>query len=184
MIDFEFIGKLEGFSLKGYVPNPETSRSGVTIASGFDIGQCSSNEVENAFPDNLSSKLLPYVGKIKQDACSVLDSQQLEVTEEEASLINAYAHNTASDRLVNEWRASDASMAFDELSVACQTVVASVAFQYGSLSRRTPNFWKQVTSGDWQGALKNLKNFGDKYATRRLQEAALLESWIEDSGVA
>jgi GH24 family phage-related lysozyme (muramidase) len=53
-------------------------------------------------------------------------------------------------------------------------VVASVAFQYGDLSRRTPNFWRQVTSGDWDAALNNLRHFGDKYPTRRNKEADLL----------
>jgi type VI secretion system secreted protein VgrG len=39
MIDFSFIGQLEGNKTEGYVPDPENSNSGVTIASGFDIGQ-------------------------------------------------------------------------------------------------------------------------------------------------
>ncbi len=39
MIDFKFIEKLEGSARKGYVPDPDNSKSGVTIACGFDIGQ-------------------------------------------------------------------------------------------------------------------------------------------------
>ena len=39
MIDFTFIEKLEGYRLEGYVPDAENSQSGVTIASGFDLGQ-------------------------------------------------------------------------------------------------------------------------------------------------
>ncbi|BCE03374.1 hypothetical protein TYM08_P3437 [Marinicellulosiphila megalodicopiae] len=46
MIDFNFIKQLEGFELKGYVPNPDTSKSGVSIASGFDIGQRDQKEIE------------------------------------------------------------------------------------------------------------------------------------------
>ncbi len=44
-------------------------------------------------------------------------------------------------------------------------VIASVAYQYGSLSR---------TNRDWQGALENLRDFGDVYDTRRNKEADLL----------
>ncbi len=51
------------------------------------------------------------------------------------------------------------------------TVIASVAFQYGDLESRTPNFWKQVISGDWEAAEANLRNFGDNYGTRRVKEA-------------
>ena len=39
LIDFDFIKDREGFETKGYVPDPEGSQSGVTIASGFDLGQ-------------------------------------------------------------------------------------------------------------------------------------------------
>ncbi|WP_241906888.1 pesticin C-terminus-like muramidase, partial [Vibrio lentus] len=37
-IDHEFIGVLEGSEKNGYVPAPEKSNSGVTIAVGFDLG--------------------------------------------------------------------------------------------------------------------------------------------------
>ncbi|WP_367180818.1 pesticin C-terminus-like muramidase [uncultured Shewanella sp.] len=34
-------------------------------------------------------------------------------------------------------------------------MIASVAFQYGNLSIRTPHFWRQVPKGDWFAALEN-----------------------------
>ena len=37
-IDFDFILKQEGFETEGYVPDAKNSKSGVTIASGFDLG--------------------------------------------------------------------------------------------------------------------------------------------------
>ena len=59
-------------------------------------------------------------------------------------------------------------------------MIASVSFQYGvALNRRTPNFWWQITNGDWDGALANLRNFGDRYDTRRNKEADLLAPTIE-----
>ena len=54
------------------------------------------------------------------------------------------------------------------------TTVASVAFQYGNLETETPNFWRQVTSGDWNAAEKNLRDFQDDYGTRRNLEADYL----------
>jgi Bacterial toxin homologue of phage lysozyme, C-term len=39
-VDWKFIGTLEGAGiLKGYVPVSQTSNSGVTIATGVDLGQ-------------------------------------------------------------------------------------------------------------------------------------------------
>jgi len=55
-------------------------------------------------------------------------------------------------------------------------VITSVAFQYGNLATETPNFWRQVTSGDWDGAVGNLRNFGDAYGSRRNREADYFET--------
>lgn len=178
-INFHFISFLEGSSCKGYVPDPENSRSGVTIASGFDIGQRSEKELSQAFNQDLCHKLLPYANKTKQSACEALSAQPLSISQEEANQINIYSHGDAQTKLINEWKRADAYCAFGALSQECQTVVASVAFQYGSLSVRTPNFWHQVTTGDWQGAYENLRHFGDKYPSRRNKEADLLAAWLQ-----
>ena len=37
-------------------------------------------------------------------------------------------------------------------------------------------FWKQITEHDWESVIANLKNFGDKYPSRRKLEANLIES--------
>jgi len=173
MIDFNFIQDLEGYELVGYVPT--SGNSGVTIASGFDIGQRSIDELEKAFDEDLVSKLEPYVGLKRADAEIELDRTPLIITNSEALVINEYAHNQVRERLLDDWCGS---MQFDSLSDECQTVVASVAFQYGSLATKCPNFWRQVTNGDWFEAYKNLCDFGDAYGTRRRKEAALLGSWI------
>lgn len=164
MIDFSFIAQLEGNECQGYVPDPENSQSGVTIASGFDLGQRSAEEIQNAFDAPLADKLLPYIGKKKQEALECLQATPLDVSEEEAEIINQFSHDNATNRLKQLWQSSDAQTDFDDLPDECQTVVASVAFQYGNLSTRTPNFWKQVTAEDWDAATTNLRNFGDKYA--------------------
>jgi len=177
-IDFTFISKLEGSSNKGYVPDPKTSKSGVTIGAGFDIGQRTQAELKQAFTGDLCKKLLPYADKIKQNACDVLAEYPLTVTTEEVDCINEFSHKNAQFNLIREWRAADTYADFDALSSQCQTVIASVSFQYGSLRLKTPNFWRQVTSGDWQAACKNLRNFGDKYPSRRNKEADLLETWL------
>lgn len=178
-IDFNFIAELEGFETVGYVPDPDGSNSGVTIASGFDLGQRSKHELLTMLPKYLAEKLIPYLGKTKYLAVDYLKAHPLSITTEEAILINEVAHSQSVNQLVKSWEQSQACCKFSELSECKATVVASVAFQYGDLRRRTPNFWRQVTSGDWFGALRNLRHFGDKYPTRRNKEADLLEKDIK-----
>lgn len=56
---------------------------------------------------------------------------------------------------------------FYKLPTEAQTVIASVAFQYGNLATSAPKFWAEATSKDWSGAISELRDFGDVYNTRR-----------------
>lgn len=194
MIDFKFIAELEGNSLVGYVPDPENSNSGVTIAAGFDLGCRTRTELRkfNEMIDErdgcgLGDRLSGYALRQGVDAKDFLDNNPLDVTAEEAECINRYSHKEARRRLICEqWPSKDfiestgdfSLVSWSELSSECKTIIASVSFQYGSLESKCPNFWRQVTTGDWEGALSNLRNFGDRYPTRRNKEADLLESWL------
>lgn len=178
MIDFKFIQGLEGNTCKGYVPDASNSQSGVTIASGFDLGARSPKEIVKAFTPDLSAKLFPYCQLKGESALKVLKDNPLTITEEEAADVNRFAKNQAVARLTNDW-AADSLIEFSSLPIEIQTVVASVAFQYGSLRAKAPNFWRQITQGKWRSALKNLRNFGDRYPTRRNKEADLLEAGLK-----
>jgi len=175
-VDFDFIKGLEGFETEGYVPAPETSQSGVTIASGFDLGARNREDLERiGLPSELIKRLSPYLGKKKQDAAATLRERPLKISEEEAELLNREAKQETLDRLEKAFN-EESDTPFRELPPEAQTAISSVAFQYGDLPSRTPSFWKQITTGDMKGALKELKNFGDDYKTRRLKEAELLSN--------
>ncbi|HED35639.1 MAG TPA: hypothetical protein ENJ08_15710 [Gammaproteobacteria bacterium] len=67
---------------------------------------------------------------------------------------------------------------FKDLPAQAQTVIASVSYQYGTLSTKAPKFWAEVIVQDWEAAIKILNKFGDKYPTRRKKEAALLKGAV------
>jgi len=174
-IDFDFILKQEGFETKGYVPDAENSKSGVTIASGFDLGARKESDL-TGLPKDIIDILKPFLGFQGAEASEI--APNLEVTEDQAKIINEFAKSEAITNLKTKWENATGT-SFDDLGTEQATVLASVAFQYGDLETRTPNFWKQTTSGDWVGAYKNLLKFGDRYTSRRLDEAALL--WKSDA---
>jgi hypothetical protein len=174
-IDFDFILKQEGFETEGKVPDAKNSKSGVTIASGFDLGARALEDLKG-LPQDIIDLLTPFLGFKGAEAEEI--ASNLQVSTDQAKTINEFAKNEAVTRLKNKWETSTGT-SFDNLSKEQATVLASVAFQYGDLESRTPNFWKQATTGDWVGAYKNLLNFGDRYQSRRLNEAQLL--WSSDS---
>lgn len=178
MIKHEFIHDLEGCSLEAYVPNPEKSKSGVTISTGYDIGQNSIGDIAVMFFSSveLAEKLMPYAGLKKRAAVEFLKENPLKITEEEAKEITSLCDKKADTRLKHRWNTGAAQIPFSQLSDEQQTALASVAYQYGNLESETPKFWGHATGGDWPAAIAELRDFGDAFSTRRKKEAALLEN--------
>ena len=182
LIDFDFIKKLEGFETIGYVPDPEGSQSGVTIASGFDLGQRKFSDIEK-LPKYIRDKLEPYLGLKGKEAEKI--ASKLKITEAEANIINEFAKNEAITKLRTKWEKTTGT-SFNNLSREQATILTSVAFQHGDLEKKAPNFWKQTTSGDWGSAYKNLLDWDDtgygikpgarpsKYQSRREEEVKYL----------
>lgn len=168
-IDWNFIKDQEGFITTANVPAPDKSESGVTIASGFDLGARSIKDLDGLDP-SIVDKLQPYLGLKKQDAVNKLKQMPLIVSKQEALKINEFAKRNEYNKLADSWKQATGND-FSSLPRHKATVIASVAFQYGNLKTKTPNFWKQVTADHWDKAYKNLYNFGDDYGSRRRREA-------------
>jgi hypothetical protein len=88
-IDFDFISKLEGGQrLDAYVP-AGSSKSGVTVATGFDLGGRDAKGLKaQKLPDTLIAKLEPYLGQTGKDAESFLKGQPLKIDKKEADLLD------------------------------------------------------------------------------------------------
>ena len=101
-VNYSFISELEGGAqLKGYVPDAANSKSGVTIATGFDIGQRSREDLERMFfiaRPSLIDKLLPYCEQHGEHAQMMLNLMPLKVSEDEATLIDGQGSPQAVNR--------------------------------------------------------------------------------------
>ncbi len=182
-IDWAFIAELEGSSLTGDVPNPGASQSGVTIASGIDLGQRSAADIgAMTIPQELKAKLTPYAGLRQQAAVDFLDAHPLTITADEAAALESDVRGQIVQQLATTYDAAvngqQGLSAFDDLANAPQTVIASLAFQYGNLPARTPRFWHAAVSQVWADVITELRNFGDQYPTRRDREATYLQDNI------
>jgi GH24 family phage-related lysozyme (muramidase) len=178
-IDYKFLSDLEGGSkLKGYVPAAGVSKSGVTLAIGFDLGQRNENDLKALKLDPiLIAKLKPYLGSKGKDAQNLLNKKLLLINSVQAQAIDKAVKESHVAQLKLKYNTvEDNKIKFIDLPPEAQTVIASVSFQYGTgLNVRAPKFWKAVTTQDWNEAIKILKSFGDAYPTRRKKEADLME---------
>jgi hypothetical protein len=102
------------------------------------------------------------------------------VDQADADALDNAIHQSIFDSVSNSFDAAS-NDTFTSLPSQAQTVIADLAIQYGpGLPTATPNFWNDVTSGHWQDAVDELRNFGDAYPTRRNAEANLLQQAIDN----
>ena len=177
---WDFIKELEGpAACTGYVPDDGDEgdvgvEPGVTVASGFDLGARDEADLRSLGLDSdLIDKLYPYLGLEGSEAIAVLEDLPLEIEPWEAEQIDAASHDRAEYRVESYWD-RDSGTPWGDLTDAQQTVIASVAWQYGSPWRRCPRFWGAAVGGDWDSVVAELKDFGDSFPTRREREADYL----------
>lgn len=190
-VDFgEIVHKEGGRSTKGYVPKNEQTnipigQSGTTVATGVDLGQMNEGDLKRVGiteENPLFEKLKPYLGIKREEAVRLLEKSPLEVSEDEAAFLDKRVHTTllgATAKNYDKEVDSNAGSKFHELPPAAQTVIYSVAVQHGpNLSAKAPRFWGYVTKQDWKNAYKELNDFGDKYSSRRKEDAEYLKKGL------
>lgn len=180
--DWNFIESLEGFETRGYVPKDVAGKplgqSGVSIGAGVDLGHWPVTALRRRkVPEPIIEKVAPYCGLRGWDAVHALVIP-LVLTEDEARRLTRTIQGDIVDAVKARYdRASKIALSF--IPQQAQTVLISVAFQYGAnLAKRTPKFWRAMTTQDWQAAVRELENFGDAYPSRRRREAKYLKDLI------
>jgi hypothetical protein len=131
-------------------------------------------------PQGLKQKLAPYAGLIGQNAVNFLNNHPLYLTQDEANALDRVVTQNTIGGVANRFNLATPGNSFTDLPPAARTVVTDMAYQYGSnLAQRMPNFWSDVTAGRWNSVVQKLRNFGDRYPTRRNAEADLLQGAIQ-----
>ncbi len=154
--------------------------SGVTIATGCDLGQTNAATLRNfGVPDELIAKFEAYIGLKKAAAIAKLAELPLGISTEEANLLDTCVHTGYLDSYVRPTYEWAARFAFDDLPRQAQAVIFSVCFQKGcgGVRRDWPKTWEALTTFNWAKASADLLRFED-YKTRRALEGNLLKELL------
>jgi hypothetical protein len=180
-VDRQFLTEREGSEQAMYVPTDEKKQvlgqSGPTIGIGVDLGGKDVAYLKSLGLDpNLVTRLTPYLGRRGAAALDFVDRNPLALSDPELSALNSAVQDQELNRLAARYDAASKIGPFRNLPQNTQTAIASLYFQYGTHApeKAAPNYWRQITSGDWHGAYGNLQKFGDNHETRRHLEAELL----------
>lgn len=176
-IDTQFIRKVEGSVLKGYVPLATKTRSGVTVADGFDLGQMNRIEFSQLpISNSLKNKLLPYVGLTSLKAKNFLKNHPLTITTGELDQLNVIAANKILQPLIKTYNLSSGHN-FLDLPASAQTAIFSFAYQNGPgfmHKKGGHELWQYFITQNWQKASSALRGL-KMYTSRRNLEASLLD---------
>ena len=181
---FAFIRQEEGSESEGYtLPVKDHPLSGVTIANGLDLGQHDEDSLRRmGLTDDLIELFTPYFGLQGADAKAFLEENPLSISSEQKSFIEDKLDEDDYKRFSNFWNSSETYTPWENLKPEQQAVLLSVFRQYGNLPTRTENFWGYASTGDWDGVLRELRNFKDETPDRRNREADLLETGFANGG--
>lgn len=197
-----FLARVEGpVQVRGYIPcykigggtanyrggpDPQSYQamgaSGVTIATGCDLGQTDEKTLlAYGLSRDIAKIFRPYYGKKRHKAIEALYRAPLAISGAHAKELNLAVHKGYLDAWVRPaWekaaRVHDPSASFDALPPQAQDVIMSVCFQKGcgGVARDWPKLWGYLTTRDWRRASEELNNGFRQYVSRRKTEGAHL----------
>jgi hypothetical protein len=188
-VDSSFISGQEGGQQNPpYALNPASRfpNAGVTVATGVDLGSHTEADLRRwGVSDDTIRQLTPYFGMKGQAAIDALnDPRNGPIPTIRQTDLDAMDKGVLNDTISGVQKAYDAAnppTSFFDLTPGQQTAIVDLAYQYGTnLAKRTPNFWGDVTSGNWDAAVNELNNFGDLFsAGRRKREALRIQGLAE-----
>lgn len=155
--------------------------SGVTIATGVDLGQTDKVTLrEYGVRQELIDVLMPYIGLKKDAAIHKLSQMPLRINPGDAEHLDHCVHNGYLRRYVRPAYDKASSVPFDDLPKQAQAVVFSCCYQKGcgGVRREWPRLWSYLTSQDWRAASRELKTGFKQYKLRRSVEGRLLEELL------
>jgi hypothetical protein len=187
-INFLALSKFEGGQIDhGYLPmNNQKNvlgQSGITFATGFDVGQCSPRDIKKyLFSDTIEKKLLPFAGAKKDEAKILLPlGAKTILSKEELNEIDFKVKGYHLKSVIKSWniRRLEGTPKFEELSSAQQTVLLARTFHQGLDMPETSvaqKFYKSALKNNWKEAERYLRNYNvkDKYYINRVNDEANL----------
>lgn len=162
-------------NIKKYIP---MGISGVTIATGVDLGQTDeATLVKLGIRPGLVRKLSPYLGKRQRDAVIALAQSPLKITQADADELDYYMIRHHICLAARRYDKDSPQHQFADLPWQAQAAITSIIYQRGTGSpSKYPNTWRALLRADWQDASARLKTgtMWSGYQSRRAMEGDLL----------
>ena len=162
--------------------------SGVTIATGVDLGQIGAEELRVlrgprpqgfGLSDAIANALAPYLGLRGDAAVRALRRLPLAVSRTTADALDDAVHGMHAARIAARYDQDSPIAPFASLPPQAQAAIFSLLYQLGCGGgpRRAPRTWAAFLSGDWRDAAARLGkgSLWEGYQARRALEGKHLK---------
>ena len=144
----------------------KAGKSGATIARGLDLGQHNIYDIHKIFDKEedagIIRKISPFLEKTGQVAKNLVDTNpELTLTHDEQITVLKKTIESKVKPIVEEFNKDSKIGKFATLPNGLKNLITSVYYQMGESNPQdtAPGFWRQVTTGNWEGLSKNMANF-------------------------
>lgn len=151
--------------------------SGVTIATGVDLGQTDAGTLRGyGVPAALCDALQSYFGLRRAAAIKQLSKMPLRIRPADAEALDHAVHAGYLARYVLPVYNRNSCVPFDDLPRQAQAVIFSVCYQKGcgGVRKDWPKLWGFLTTQRWADASEELRHGFKQYVLRRRIEGELL----------
>ncbi|MBQ9536599.1 MAG: hypothetical protein IJU79_02290 [Desulfovibrionaceae bacterium] len=152
--------------------------SGVTIATGVDLGQTDVPSLQGyGICQATIDKLVPYIGLKTSRAIHKLSKLPLTITKVEADELDSCLHLGYLNRYVRPAYDRESKIKFDDLPQEAQAAIFSICYQkgVGGTRKGAPKTWRYFVNQQWEDACRELIHGFNAYAARRRLEGLLLK---------
>lgn len=187
----DFLVKEEAKFRRGYVPcQPRNyygagdptlytaiGASGVTIATGVDLGQHSYPELAAwGLETRILEIFAPYFGKKKAVAIRALHAAPFSISAEDVEATDHAVHHGYMRQYVIPTYEKASGASYAELPKQAQAVIMSLIYQKGpaGVKKDWPKTWGYLVAQDWEAASRELLSGFTQYKKRRAEEGRLL----------
>jgi hypothetical protein len=156
--------------------------SGVTIATGVDLGQTDEAVLtRNGLSSVFSGFLIPYLGLRKEKALQKLHAFPLSISREMADALDNAILSIHTRNIPARYNHDNPDTLFQDLPWQAQAAIFSLLFQRGTgAAGREPDIWRAFVRGDFAAASRMLCTTSrwtgaqEQYLRRRKLEGELL----------
>ena len=153
--------------------------SGVTIATGVDLGQTDADTLlRGGLEAGITAMLRPYLGLRRDAAIRKLHARPLTIAPDTAHALDSAMLGIHAGRISAHYDSFGPAVPFAGLPWQAQAAIFSLLYQRGiGASAKAPKTWAALTRGDWRDAAARFcdASLWDGYRERRRLEGELLK---------